>query len=82
MQCVMYFILAVYLDNVIGDSNGAAQPLWYFLMPSYWSPNKVSPNPRCLRLNTSAHTTDAQQYFIFPWPSLAMLPMRDITRAA
>ncbi|KAK9831648.1 hypothetical protein WJX74_004219 [Apatococcus lobatus] len=39
-QCVVYFLLAVYLDNVIADANGIGQPLWYFLMPSYWSPRK------------------------------------------
>lgn len=40
-QVVVYFLLAVYLDNVIDDANGVGQPLWYFLQPSYWVPRKV-----------------------------------------
>jgi ATP-binding cassette, subfamily A (ABC1), member 5 len=35
-DCVLYFLLAVYLDNVIQGEYGRARPLLFFLMPSYW----------------------------------------------
>jgi len=35
-QWIIYFILAIYLDNVLADENGVRRPLWYFLLPSYW----------------------------------------------
>jgi ABC-type transport system involved in cytochrome bd biosynthesis fused ATPase/permease subunit len=36
VDCVLYFLLAVYLDNVIQGEYGRARPIWFFLMPSYW----------------------------------------------
>jgi hypothetical protein len=42
IQIVGYLVLAIYLDNVLPDTNGTRKPLWYFLQPSYWLPSKVS----------------------------------------
>ncbi|XP_053381131.1 cholesterol transporter ABCA5-like [Mercenaria mercenaria] len=36
VDTVMYFILAVYLDNVIPGEYGPRQPPWYIVSPSYW----------------------------------------------
>lgn len=36
-QMVLYFVLAVYLDNVLADEDGVRRKPWYFLTPSYWS---------------------------------------------
>ena len=35
-QWVVYFVLAVWLDNVLPNENGVRRPGWYFLLPSYW----------------------------------------------
>lgn len=36
LQFLVYFILAVYLDNVLADEDGVKRPPWYFFLPSYW----------------------------------------------
>jgi len=36
-QMVLYFVLAVYLDNILADEDGVKRKPWYFLTPSYWS---------------------------------------------
>lgn len=42
LQCVVYMLLAVYLDKVLPDRMGVrALPPWYPLLPSYWTPRKV-----------------------------------------
>ncbi|GBG75807.1 hypothetical protein CBR_g21052 [Chara braunii] len=33
----LWFVLAVYLDNVLPDPNGVKRPCFYFLQPSYWT---------------------------------------------
>ena len=33
---MVFFILAIYLDNVLADKNGVRRRPWYFLLPSYW----------------------------------------------
>ena len=35
-QWVVYFVLAVWLDNVLPNENGVRRRGWYFLLPSYW----------------------------------------------
>eukprot|EP01026_Neomeris_dumetosa_P039658 TRINITY_DN3260_c0_g1_i6.p1 TRINITY_DN3260_c0_g1~~TRINITY_DN3260_c0_g1_i6.p1 ORF type:complete len:980 (-),score=135.90 TRINITY_DN3260_c0_g1_i6:302-3241(-) len=35
-QWLVYFILTIYLDNVIPNENGVRRKPWYFLMPTYW----------------------------------------------
>lgn len=35
---VGYFILGIYLDNVLPNENGVSRPLYYFLDPNYWFP--------------------------------------------
>jgi hypothetical protein len=42
IQIVGYLVLAIYLDNVLPDTNGTRKPVWYFLQPSFWLPSKVS----------------------------------------
>ncbi|KAH6573196.1 hypothetical protein BASA60_006151 [Batrachochytrium salamandrivorans] len=34
--CLLYGALLWFFDNVIPNEFGACQPLWFFLMPSYW----------------------------------------------
>ena len=34
LEYVLYFIVAVYLDNVLKNENGVARRPWYFLLPS------------------------------------------------
>ena len=34
------FVVALYLDNVVPNEHGVSKPLWYFLLPSYWSPER------------------------------------------
>ncbi|KAL4239790.1 ATP-binding cassette sub- A member 5 [Mactra antiquata] len=36
VDAVLYFILAIYLDNVIPGEYGPKQPPWYIFMKSYW----------------------------------------------
>ncbi|KAH7443557.1 hypothetical protein KP509_02G040100 [Ceratopteris richardii] len=33
----IWFLLALYLDNVLKDINGVSKPWYYFLLPSYWT---------------------------------------------
>jgi hypothetical protein len=42
LQCAVYMLLAVYVDNVLPDVNGARKSVLYFCFPSYWFPQKVS----------------------------------------
>ncbi|XP_051925524.1 ATP-binding cassette sub-family A member 5 [Hippocampus zosterae] len=37
LDCVLYLLLAVYLDQVLPDEFGMRRSLLYFLKPSYWS---------------------------------------------
>lgn len=37
VDCVLYFMLTIYFDNVIQGEYGRAKPFWFFLSPSYWS---------------------------------------------
>ena len=37
---VLYFLLAIYLENVLPGEYGVAKPPWFFLMPSYWLDKK------------------------------------------
>ncbi|XP_074567442.1 ABC transporter A family member 2-like [Curcuma longa] len=32
----VWFLLAIYFDNIIPNSNGVRKPIFYFLSPSYW----------------------------------------------
>eukprot|EP01024_Parvocaulis_polyphysoides_P015911 TRINITY_DN1703_c0_g2_i9.p1 TRINITY_DN1703_c0_g2~~TRINITY_DN1703_c0_g2_i9.p1 ORF type:complete len:796 (-),score=106.72 TRINITY_DN1703_c0_g2_i9:746-3133(-) len=38
-EWIVYFILAVYLDNVIPNENGVRRSPWFFLLPTYWNSN-------------------------------------------
>jgi hypothetical protein len=40
MDVFVYWILAWYLDNILPDAFGARQPLYFFLLPSYWGLKK------------------------------------------
>lgn len=37
-QFLAYFLLAVYLHEVLPDANGVRKTPFYFLLPSYWNP--------------------------------------------
>lgn len=41
IEYFLYFLLAVYLDNILSNENGVSRPLWYFLLPSRapWLPH-------------------------------------------
>ncbi|XP_077245815.1 ABC transporter A family member 2-like [Tasmannia lanceolata] len=46
----VWFLLAIYFDNIIPNSNGVRKPLLYFLKPSYWmgkGGNKVEEGSLC-----------------------------------
>ncbi|KAM4107078.1 hypothetical protein ACB094_04G115600 [Castanea mollissima] len=46
----MWFILAIYFDNIIPNASGLRKPLFYFLNPSYWTGkggNKVKEGNIC-----------------------------------
>ncbi len=36
VDMILYFVLTIYLENVIQGEYGTAKPLLYFLSPSYW----------------------------------------------
>jgi len=36
---VIYFIAAIYLENVLPQASGVRKPFYYFLKPSYWFPS-------------------------------------------
>ena len=36
VDSVLYFVLAIYFENVLPGEYGVAKPPWFFLMPSYW----------------------------------------------
>ena len=40
VDMVLYFLLAIYLDNVIQMEYGTAKSCFFFLSPSYWSDSK------------------------------------------
>ena len=33
----LWFLLAMYLDNIIPNANGVRKSVFYFLRPSYWT---------------------------------------------
>ena len=39
LNTLVYFVLAVYFDNILPGGSGKPKPLWYFLLPSYWTGN-------------------------------------------
>lgn len=39
-----YFVLAIYVDNVLPNEFGVRKPFYYFLMPSYWFPSLATGN--------------------------------------
>ncbi|XP_030949383.1 ABC transporter A family member 2-like isoform X5 [Quercus lobata] len=46
----LWFVLAIYFDNIIPNSSGLRKPLFYFLNPSYWTgkgENKVKEGNIC-----------------------------------
>jgi len=34
----VYYILGIYLENVLPQTNGVRKPFYYFLTPQYWCP--------------------------------------------
>jgi len=36
VQCVAFLLLAVWAEQVLPDAHGVHEPLYYFLLPSYW----------------------------------------------
>ncbi|KAK4568284.1 hypothetical protein RGQ29_003887 [Quercus rubra] len=54
----LWFVLAIYFDNIIPNASGLRKPLFYFLNPSYWTgkgENKVKEGNicRCIGLEPS-----------------------------
>jgi ATP-binding cassette subfamily A (ABC1) protein 3 len=41
VDIVIYGIIGLYLDNVVPSPSGIRRPLYYFLMPEYWSTGKT-----------------------------------------
>ncbi|XP_028102330.1 ABC transporter A family member 2-like isoform X1 [Camellia sinensis] len=47
---VLWFVLAIYFDNIIQNSSGVRKPVFYFLNPGYWTGkggNKVTDGGIC-----------------------------------
>ncbi|KAL6751513.1 hypothetical protein V8C86DRAFT_2775895 [Haematococcus lacustris] len=40
---ILYFVVAIYLDNVLKNQYGVRRPILYFLYPSYWFPTTAAP---------------------------------------
>jgi len=36
VEVFVYFVFAIYLDNILKNENGLRRPPWYFFMPAYW----------------------------------------------
>lgn len=36
LEALVYFLLAIYLNNVLRDENGVRKKLWYLFTPEYW----------------------------------------------
>ncbi|KFM23420.1 ABC transporter A family member 2 [Auxenochlorella protothecoides] len=51
LEALAYFVLAVYLDNILPNEQGVRQKPWYFLLPSYWRRDRSSaiPPPKAKR---------------------------------
>jgi hypothetical protein len=32
----VWFVLAIYFDNIISNASGVKKPVYYFLTPGYW----------------------------------------------
>lgn len=41
LDCILYLLLAIYLDQVLPGEFGMRRPLLYFLKPSYWSKHRM-----------------------------------------
>ena len=41
VQFLCYFIVAVYINNIVPNVYGVRRPFYYFLQPQYWWPSKV-----------------------------------------
>lgn len=55
----LWLALAIYLDNVLPDSNGVRKSMFYFLKNSYWSGNvgdKVEEGGLCSCISSIPHT--------------------------
>lgn len=52
VEVFVYFVFAIYLDNILKNENGLRRPPWYFLMPggTQCSPPSSSPTGGQLRL--------------------------------
>jgi len=44
VDIILYYLLALYLENVVPSSSGVKLPPWFFLVPSYWFPEKYGQN--------------------------------------
>ncbi len=36
IEAIVYFLIAIYLNNVLRDENGVRKKLWYLFTPEYW----------------------------------------------
>lgn len=60
----IWFVLAIYFDNVFPDVNGVRKPCFYFLSPSYWLGEgvKLFEGGRCCNCSGSVPPLDSQEY--------------------
>ena len=40
IEFILYTLLAIWLTEVLPDSNGVRQAPWFFLLPSFWHPSR------------------------------------------
>lgn len=60
----LWFVLAIYFDNVFPDVNGVRKPCFYFLSPSYWLGKgvKLFEGGRCCNCAGSIPPPEAEEY--------------------
>lgn len=68
LDFVIYFLLAIYLDNVLPskrylwnltliDEHGVSRPFYYFLTPGYWT-GKTRPKGKNFKKNTKSEQVE------------------------
>jgi ABC-type glutathione transport system ATPase component len=55
----LFFVLAVYLDNVLPSTHAIAKPFYFFLQPSYWRRSLQQHDERTSLLHSTAPSADA-----------------------
>eukprot|EP00474_Spongospora_subterranea_P009421 CRZ09879.1 hypothetical protein [Spongospora subterranea] len=57
----VFTLLAVYLDQVVPNDNGINQKPWFFLLPSYWFPKRVTVPFKADAVDHASHHGDVDE---------------------